>query len=115
MQSVSHTKLQEMAQIMAQASGAVKVILFGSRARGDFDKSSDWDFLLLLPEGDWMQTFESEMDMVRTAHNSLLKAGIDLSMDIIPMSVRGFEEGTTVLARVIWKEGITLLETSVTA
>ena len=24
-----------------------KVILFGSRARGDFNKNSDWDFLIL--------------------------------------------------------------------
>lgn len=29
------------------------VILFGSRARGDFHAESDWDFLVLLDEVDW--------------------------------------------------------------
>jgi predicted nucleotidyltransferase len=27
-----------------------KIILFGSRARGDFKKGSDWDFLIVLKE-----------------------------------------------------------------
>lgn len=27
-----------------------KIILYGSRARGDFDKYSDWDFLILIEE-----------------------------------------------------------------
>jgi len=29
-----------------------EVFLFGSRARGDFHNESDWDFLILLDEGD---------------------------------------------------------------
>lgn len=29
-----------------------EVILFGSRARGDFHNESDWDFLILLDEGE---------------------------------------------------------------
>ncbi len=115
LESMDKTQLQEIAQIMATASGASKVILFGSRARGDFDSSSDWDFLLVMPKGIWMQSFETEMDLVRKTHQALLDAGFDFSLDILLISEQGFEVGTTVLARVVWKEGITLVETSVTA
>ncbi len=115
MNSVSQNELKEIAAIMAKASGASKVILFGSRARGDFDSSSDWDFLLVMPKGHWMQSFETEMDLVRKTHQALLDAGFDFSLDILLISEQGFEAGTTVLARVVWKEGITLVETGVTA
>ena len=38
-----------------------EVILFGSRARGDFDSDSDWDFLILLSK-----PFDSEFeDLIR--------------------------------------------------
>ena len=33
---------------VAKISPNSEVILFGSRARGDFKKNSDWDFLILL-------------------------------------------------------------------
>lgn len=33
-----------------QVDETAEVILFGSRARGDFDSDSDWDFLILIDE-----------------------------------------------------------------
>ena len=112
---MNQTELKKIAAIMAKASGANKIILFGSRARGDFDSSSDWDFLLVMPKGNWMQSFETEMDLVRKTHQALLDAGLDFSLDILPISEQGFERGTTVLARIVWKEGVTLFESSVKA
>jgi predicted nucleotidyltransferase len=112
---ITQVQLKEMAHIMAQASGAQKVILFGSRARGDFDHLSDWDFLLLLPEGAWMQSFESELDVVRATHMALLEAGFDVSIDIVPMSENHYQQGNSVLAQVAQKEGKTLLEAGVYA
>jgi predicted nucleotidyltransferase len=103
----------EMARVLALASGAIKVILFGSRARGDFHASSDWDFLLILPIGAWMQSFETELEVVRVAQKALWDAGFDCFVDVIPMSVASFERGDNVLARLAWREGLTLFESEV--
>lgn len=35
-----------------------QVILFGSRARGDYHSSSDWDFLVLISDDDYSKTFK---------------------------------------------------------
>ncbi len=72
MNSISQTQLQDIAQIMATASGASKVILFGSRARGDFDASSDWDFLLVMPESWNPSCLEEELHVSRTSHDLVL-------------------------------------------
>jgi UTP:GlnB (protein PII) uridylyltransferase len=42
-------ELQEFAKKVAQVSGATKIILFGSVARGSQTMQSDLDLLLLLP------------------------------------------------------------------
>ena len=47
---------QQVLQIVKNAVHKVdnkaEIILFGSRARGDFHEESDWDFLILLDNGD---------------------------------------------------------------
>jgi len=35
---------------LAEATDAEEVLLFGSRARGDHDDSSDWDLCVILPD-----------------------------------------------------------------
>ena len=110
MNSISQNKLQEIAQIMATASGANKIIIFGSRARGDFDALSDWDFLLVMPQTWNPSCFSEELNTVRAAHNALLNANFDFSIDIIPMRDVAFNTGNNVLARMIWSEGKTVLE-----
>jgi HEPN domain-containing protein len=106
--NLNPTQLQEIAQIMATASGASKVILFGSRARGDFDSSSDWDFLLVMPQNWNPSCLDQELDAARAAHNALFKQGFNFSIDIIPMTNNAFISGNNVLARMVWREGITL-------
>ena len=115
MNQLSEIQLQEIAHIMATASGASKVILFGSRARGDFDSSSDWDFLLVMPKTWNPSCFSEELNTVRAAHNALLNANYDFSIDIIPMREVAFNTGNNVLARMVWQEGITLFEQAHTA
>lgn len=39
--------LQEIKQAVTSVDGEAEVILFGSRARGDFHEESDWDVLVL--------------------------------------------------------------------
>lgn len=38
-----------------------QVILFGSRARGDYHSSSDWDFLVLISDDDYSKTFKYQL------------------------------------------------------
>jgi predicted nucleotidyltransferase len=111
--TISHDELTEMARVMARESGANSVILFGSQARGDADASSDWDFLLVLPDGPWMNSFDAELEIVRQTQRALWDAGFDLSMEIILMSESSFTKGDNVLARVIWREGKTLFGNAV--
>lgn len=37
-------------KVVEKIDPQAKVILFGSRARGDFHEESDWDFLILTPQ-----------------------------------------------------------------
>ena len=36
---------------IAERYGILRMFLFGSRARGDYDEDSDYDFIILCPEG----------------------------------------------------------------
>lgn len=68
---------QQVKKTVAAIDPAAKVILFGSRARGDFRDDSDWDFLILLPHGvtpsekrkicDLLYDIELETDQVITS------------------------------------------------
>ncbi|TKK70794.1 nucleotidyltransferase domain-containing protein [Ilyomonas limi] len=42
--------LQEIKQAVLSVDATADVLLFGSRARGDFDEESDWDVLILTNE-----------------------------------------------------------------
>ena len=38
-------------EAIAAHTSAEQIILFGSRARGDHDEGSDWDLLVIVPDG----------------------------------------------------------------
>ena len=63
--------LREIAEKAARSCGAVKVILFGSVARGNVNENSDLDLLLLVPDG-----------------ADLFKAGYDAQAPFIPRFLR---------------------------
>lgn len=48
MSSEKSISLNHIKNIVSAIEPEAKVILYGSRARGDFDSSSDWDILVLL-------------------------------------------------------------------
>lgn len=56
MKTISETELRldpavnEAALRLARATGAEAVLLFGSRARGDWRPDSDWDLCVVLPD-----------------------------------------------------------------
>ena len=43
--------VEEAARRLARATEAESIILFGSRARGDWRDDSDWDLCVILPDG----------------------------------------------------------------
>ena len=48
MSSIKSISLSEIKSVVSALDPEAKVILYGSRARGDFHDSSDWDILILL-------------------------------------------------------------------
>ena len=54
---------KEVADIIRRFEPTAEVILYGSRARGDAEPDSDWDFLVLLDE----EPDSEEEDRIRSA------------------------------------------------
>ena len=48
---MSLDELREIVAPIAERYGILRMFLFGSRARGDFDEDRDYDFIILCPEG----------------------------------------------------------------
>lgn len=96
MMNADSLDLHEIAARAAEASGAKRVILFGSRARGDAREDSDVDLLLVLPDGaDWIQAGLAAYKAVPTG----------VSFDILTLPETVFERGETLFARVVAREG----------
>lgn len=81
-----------------------QVVLFGSRARGDFNQDSDWDFLILLNQ-------EIDVDTEDLIRNKLYD--IELKTEEVITSIieekeewEKFEE--TLIYKNIMKEGLTI-------
>jgi predicted nucleotidyltransferase len=59
--------LKEIKKVVLEVDSEAKVILFGSRARGDFNDESDWDVLILVDKEETDFTFK------RKLRNALLR------------------------------------------
>ena len=59
--------------LKASGVGVNRVLLFGSRARGDHDKDSDWDFLVVT---DRKLNFGDKAEIVMHIKRKLAKLGI---------------------------------------
>jgi predicted nucleotidyltransferase len=88
----------EIARVVALATNAVEVRLFGSAARGEATANSDLDLLLVLPDD--ADLLASSARAQQALYPSLVDA------DIVPMRVSHFRNGESVLARTVAREGI---------
>lgn len=61
------------------------VILFGSRARGDFQKDSDADLAVILPDGEW-DFVATKLAMADMAFDVMLDVGIRISP--LPLQIK---------------------------
>jgi predicted nucleotidyltransferase len=97
-----------IAEISARASGAKKVILFGSVARGEAHADSDLDLLLLVEDSSFGTTLFEQLEPARKARIAVRKAGYRLPLECVPMGLEHFAREDSILAEVIQKEGIVI-------
>ncbi len=83
-----------------------KIILYGSRARGDFDNDSDWDLLVLLPKS---ADHEEEKQVRKRLFQLELESGEVLSTIVDTISAWNSERNRfSPFYQNVKKEGIVL-------
>ena len=94
------SELRKVARDLAETTASERVIVFGSRARGDATKDSDLDLALVFPVG-------ADLRMgLRKAHRALWPRRFPI--DVVALSARTWRERSTALAREIAEHGVTL-------
>jgi predicted nucleotidyltransferase len=84
----------------------VRVILFGSRARGEAGPDSDWDLMVVVDDD-----LPPERRTVRAAFEAI--AGTGIAADVVPVRVSTFEDRLDVVNSLPWfaaTEGVVVYE-----
>lgn len=103
--TASSPVIEEAVRLLVEAAHPVKIILFGSFARGDYTEGSDLDFLVILPK---VSNRHAEMVRLRWALSSL-----QVPMDILVYSTQEVEERGHLIGSVLYEaldEGKVLYE-----
>ena len=100
--------LEKFRSLLLKRVKVDKIILFGSRARGDSQTDSDMDLLLILQD----PPTEEIRDYI---HDCAWEAGIDHSVVVVPIvySRQEWEEGpeqSSLLALAVQRDGISVYE-----
>jgi predicted nucleotidyltransferase len=108
----NRTQLIAVARVMALASGAKQVILFGSAARGTNTPDSDLDFLLVIPDQEWKWngTTLEKLEPAIKARDTIRNAGYWMSLDVLPLPESRLNDPSSLLASEVKRDGITLFE-----
>lgn len=80
-----------------------EVILFGSRARGDFKKDSDWDFLILLLK---KNISKSEKEIIKDRLYEIELETDEVISSLIHSKMEWEKRAVTPLYQIISEEGI---------
>ncbi|MFB0544381.1 MAG: nucleotidyltransferase family protein [Asgard group archaeon] len=83
-----------------------KILLFGSRARSDFDEESDWDFLIILKKS---VDLEEKKELWHKIYKKFHEYFPFVSVDIILKDVESFENEKTIVNTVsneVYLEGV---------
>lgn len=105
--AVTPDKIQEAVRRLVVAAHPLKIILFGSRARGDAREDSDLDLLVIERE-----VTDRVAEMVRL--NRVLK-GLILPVELVVISERMFEEWSNTPGTIYYeakREGEVLYESA---
>ncbi len=100
-------ELEKIAEIIKKEIHPLKIILFGSRARGDYVKESDFDLLVIVSKEANNRLLAQQIYLLLT------KNRIKTSVDVIVESQKKFDskkENPFIMYHQISKEGITIYE-----
>ncbi len=76
--------LQKIQDVILETADPLKIILFGSAARGEMDENSDYDLFVVVPEGTHRRQTAQEI------HQNLI--GIKYGADIVVVTEKDLEE-----------------------
>ena len=96
--------LNEVKERIISLDNDAEIMLFGSRARGDFKSTSDWDFLILLQK----KATEDFKEIIRNNLFDLELESNEVVHSIIHQKNCWEELNITPLYKIIQKEGIRL-------
>jgi len=98
------TLLNKIKEEVRNLFPGAKIILYGSRARGNAKKDSDWDILVLLPKKNI--TFDDESRIISSIYDIELESGEVISTLIYPQNDWETKHFITPLYKNIKREGI---------
>jgi predicted nucleotidyltransferase len=87
-----------------------KIILFGSRARGDYIEESDYDILVIMKE------VENERDVVGLLYKGFMKSNLVKNIDFLVISMEKYERLKEVIGYIfieVEKEGLILYDSTI--
>lgn len=98
-------KLERIQDVVVEAVAPDKIILFGSRARGQSAFNSDYDLLVIKDD------VQNEREVARKINYRLLREDIDQAVDIIVASTDTWNRNARTIGTIykkIAEEGVTL-------
>ena len=78
--------VEQVRDIIVSEINPDKIILFGSRARGDYNEDSDYDILIL------KSRFTNRRKTLKDLRINLYKKGICVAMDILLLDTAKYEQ-----------------------
>jgi predicted nucleotidyltransferase len=81
-----NTKLDKFISLIVSTVSPEKIILFGSRARGDYNQDSDYDILVI------MKHIEKKRNLLYSLYEVLLPAALPHSVDILATTSDRYDE-----------------------
>lgn len=99
--------LNQIKDIIVKIEKPVKIVLFGSRARGDVADYSDYDILIIQKE------IRNERIVTRRLNRALFQYGIGAPVDLIAIDEKKWEadkEDIGMIYHKIDSEGVTIYE-----
>ena len=95
---ISQRTIQEAVELLRKAANPVRIILFGSYARGDMNETSDLDFLVVEKE--------IKARRMETVHLRDMLSPLRIPVDVLVVSEKSYNEWKDTPGTVIYEAAI---------